>query len=525
MKKKIVSFLLSILIVSLQMIQSFAVASVVVVGGASAFAGALIASGVYFGSKGVFDSVYEQACQIESTWRNTFQIVGTGFAMVTVKQYNAMIEALRGTKYFDYEDRILSPLVYGVESGDPTIFKEFDIDTNDYVSYRFVPYGKKYTFEFKKGESSPKERIEALNLSGIPATFDVRKSYDYMYLTSYDFEEVRHGSGDMEVSIESGGSVIAMGGEIPFYLEDGIYKRRVGVLLELVYGAGAGTHQIFYDLRQSFRADGLRLSFGLRNYGNPAISVSEGSLTAAPTFTDLPRFKAPSVSDEEVILVPPIPSSYLEKGKEKSYPMPSSHVLPKYNPAVDFPSDVVKSLNPAIPWDYPFGQAKDKDVVAFPEIKSIDVPNADEPATETPPLNPPLDLGWLKNLIESILEWLRKIVDAIKAIPGLLQNLLDLISKFFDVGQFTLNFESFKLVNLQGKFPFCIPFDFLKVVKAFSAKAKEPDLHIKFDTPFLNVDYKIPIAPYKIPIAFFRSVVVIFFSYILISKTKEMIKW
>lgn len=119
--------------------------------------------------------------------------------------------------------------------------------------------------------------------------------------------------------------------------------------------------------------------------------------------------------------------------------------------------------------------------------------------------------NWLKGILASILE-------AIKAIPAL-------ITSIFDVSQFQLDFTPFKSLVIKEKFPFCIPFDFRNAIKTFSATASDYRMEIDLETSFFAIHHTVDLSPFAVPIAFFRYAACVWFSIILITKTKDLMKW
>ncbi len=109
------------------------------------------------------------------------------------------------------------------------------------------------------------------------------------------------------------------------------------------------------------------------------------------------------------------------------------------------------------------------------------------------------------------------ILDWVKSIANTLAN-------FFDVSQFTLDFSPFE-IGLSKVFPFCIPFDFYNGIKLFSAQAADFSFDIKLDTDYFKIDHTVNLAPFRLPILFFRYIVVFWFSWILISRTRDLMKW
>lgn len=115
-------------------------------------------------------------------------------------------------------------------------------------------------------------------------------------------------------------------------------------------------------------------------------------------------------------------------------------------------------------------------------------------------------------------------IPIIGTIASTLSEILEAIKGFFDVSRFDLNFESLK-VGLTGVFPFCIPFDFFNAVKMFSSDASSFVFDINLETEYFTIDHTVDLTPFRLPILFFRYVVVFWFGFILISRTKDFMKW
>ena len=111
---------------------------------------------------------------------------------------------------------------------------------------------------------------------------------------------------------------------------------------------------------------------------------------------------------------------------------------------------------------------------------------------------------------DGILDWVKSIANT--------------IANFFDVSEFTLDFSPFE-IGLSKVFPFCIPFDFYNGIKLFSSKADNFSFDIKLDTEYFKIDHTVDLTPFRIPILFFRYIVVFWFSWILISRTRDLMKW
>ncbi len=116
------------------------------------------------------------------------------------------------------------------------------------------------------------------------------------------------------------------------------------------------------------------------------------------------------------------------------------------------------------------------------------------------------------------------ISDLLTGIQSGINSIADTLARFFDVSNFDLDFSPFQ-IGLTKVFPFCIPFDMYNGVKLFSAQAADFSFDIKLDTDYFKVDHTVDLAPFKLPIMFFRYIVVFWFSWILISRTRDLMKW
>ncbi len=117
--------------------------------------------------------------------------------------------------------------------------------------------------------------------------------------------------------------------------------------------------------------------------------------------------------------------------------------------------------------------------------------------------------------------WLEKIWTGVTGIPAAISTAL---TSFFDISKFDLDFSGFKL-GLTKIFPFCIPFDFVRAIKTIAVKSNGLSIPIKLNTPYFKVNHTIDLTPFKIPIMFFRYICNFWFAYILISRTRDWIKW
>lgn len=115
-------------------------------------------------------------------------------------------------------------------------------------------------------------------------------------------------------------------------------------------------------------------------------------------------------------------------------------------------------------------------------------------------------------------------IPIIGTIASTLSEILEAIKGFFDVSRFDLNFDSLK-IGLTKVFPFCIPFDFFNAIKMFSSDASAFVFDINLETEYFTIDHTVDLTPFRLPILFFRYVVVFWFGFILISRTKDFMKW
>ena len=128
-----------------------------------------------------------------------------------------------------------------------------------------------------------------------------------------------------------------------------------------------------------------------------------------------------------------------------------------------------------VPRDLPVAIPTLRDFVPSSVAKEFDV-------------NPPFpilpDMDWLKFILEKLLDVLRKILALLASILSILSNILEKIK--FEVQSFNLDLKPLK-IPLHNKFPYCLPWDFLKGLKLFYATPTPPDLTIKIDTRYLKL--------------------------------------
>lgn len=177
------------------------------------------------------------------------------------------------------------------------------------------------------------------------------------------------------------------------------------------------------------------------------------------------------------------------------------------------------SANPAIP----------KETDLFPTLKNPAIPNDETiPGNPDIPKNPPANNPpWfpdISNILNKILNFLKSMLDALKAIPALLTNILTALKTMFDVSKFKLDFSGLK-VQITDRFPFCIPFDLLNAVKVFAAQARTPEFRVNLNTSYFKIDDRIDLGLIAYPLGFFRMVAVWYYIVFLMRKTRDFIKW
>lgn len=203
--------------------------------------------------------------------------------------------------------------------------------------------------------------------------------------------------------------------------------------------------------------------------------------------------------DQTMVLAPPMPGVTTgEDGKEVVVYPPMSLNPDDHKKEIPLPpSGLVDDIPYDVPIDATTGEV-------------IDTQNPDISGEDANIFQRFWD--WIKGLLQSIL-------DAIKAIASA-------IVGFFDSpSDFCLNFDGFKNLILPERFPFCIPFDLVNSVRVFSANAQDFSFRIDFDTKFFSVHHAVDLTPFVLPIAFFRYTCVIWFCWVLITRTRDMIKW
>ena len=109
---------------------------------------------------------------------------------------------------------------------------------------------------------------------------------------------------------------------------------------------------------------------------------------------------------------------------------------------------------------------------------------------------------------------------------SLLQKILDLLKNFFDSpSDFRLNMDGFRNLAIADKFPFCIPFDLVDSIKQFAVTAKDFHFRIKLDTHYFKIDHEVDLSDMVLPFAFFRYMVLVWFVWMLMLRTRDLVKW
>lgn len=221
----------------------------------------------------------------------------------------------------------------------------------------------------------------------------------------------------------------------------------------------------------------------------------------------IPEVDAPftvSVSDSVVLPAPDLKypgDDYLVKA-------PDLPAVDTATGAVSWPSDAVYNKD-AVAAPYPVGD----DGVKVPDI----------------PFDVPVDGTTGKALDDTGTDTDKPGTDTDKpgaGTGGLLGQIVSLLKNFFDSpSDFRLNMDGFRNLVIKDKFPFCIPFDMVDSVKQFTADAADYQFRIKLDTQYFSVDHVVDLTPLAVPLAFFRYIVVTWFVWVLLSRTRDLMKW
>ena len=162
-------------------------------------------------------------------------------------------------------------------------------------------------------------------------------------------------------------------------------------------------------------------------------------------------------------------------------------------------------------------------------VNSTTMPGDVRTDADSPSIDVPLDTpGWLSKIWDgvcaipdAIVGGVTAIVDAVGDVAG---SIADTLSDFFNPSEFKLDFSKFK-VGLTEVFPFCIPFDFVRAIKLLATDSSGFSFDIDLKTTWFTIDHTVDLKPFRIPILFFRFICDFWFGYILISRTRDWIKW
>lgn len=222
-------------------------------------------------------------------------------------------------------------------------------------------------------------------------------------------------------------------------------------------------------------------------------SSAEGREVVSYPFSVSYKVAAPDVvypSDDYLVKMPDLPAVDEVTG---SVTWPSDAAYTKDAVVVPYPTDADGVKVPDIPYDK---------VVDRSTGKTLDDTgtDTDKPGTDTD--KPGTDTG------------------------GKLGEIIALLKNFFDSpSDFKLDMDGFRNLAIKDKFPFCIPFDMVDSVKQFAADAADYQFRIKLDTQYFSVDHVVDLTPLAVPLAFFRYIVVTWFVWVLLSRTRDLMKW
>ena len=196
--------------------------------------------------------------------------------------------------------------------------------------------------------------------------------------------------------------------------------------------------------------------------------------------------------DDYLVKAPDLPAVDTATG---AVSWPSDAVYNKDAIALPYPIDAAGQQVADIPYDVPVDQTTGK------TLDDADTgTDTDKPGTDTD--KPGTDTG------------------------GKLGEIIALLKNFFDSpSDFKLDMDGFRNLAIKDKFPFCIPFDMVDSVKQFAATAAEYEFRIDLQTQYFSVDHVVDLTPLAVPLAFFRYIVVTWFVWILLSRTRDLMKW
>lgn len=196
-------------------------------------------------------------------------------------------------------------------------------------------------------------------------------------------------------------------------------------------------------------------------------------------------------SDDYLVKMPDIPSVDTATG-DVTYPNDTAYT--KDAVAVPYPTDADGVKVPDIPYDKVVDQSTGKAL----DDTGTDTDTPSKPGEGT-------DTG---------------------SNTGLLQKILDLLKNFFDSpSDFRLNMDGFRNLAIADKFPFCIPFDLVDSIKQFAVTAKDFHFRIKLDTHYFKIDHEVDLSDMVLPFAFFRYMVLVWFVWMLMLRTRDLVKW
>ena len=190
-----------------------------------------------------------------------------------------------------------------------------------------------------------------------------------------------------------------------------------------------------------------------------------------------------------------------------SISVPIDTPLSNYNPSVDNPISLPGDL---------LGEGDlvaDEDTSVDVPDTSVDVPNTGDSVFDK--------FGsWLGSLLSSLFS---PLVD-------LLQSILDFLKGLVIPGEWnTLDFSPLYF-SFADKFPFCIPFDLIRMVKEFNAEAKEPVFYVDMSgfsndkNSLSEVGFTLDLTEFDELITIVRTLTLISFVFFLALKTRDIIK-
>lgn len=144
----------------------------------------------------------------------------------------------------------------------------------------------------------------------------------------------------------------------------------------------------------------------------------------------------------------------------------------------------------------------------------------------------PGEIGGIKEQVGTIPGLLGGLKEGILSIPTKLDELkngiTEKLDKVFEVPEdVSIDFTPFENIGegLKTTFPFSIPFDFYNAVKSFAVQVEKPQFTIDLDTEYFNIHHTIDISFLNYVVGFFRYTALIWMTIVLITKTRDFIKW